>query len=331
MNQSSDKSCLVLGATGFIGGHIALAALEQGYRVRGLRRDPNATGHTGAAPIEWVDGNLEDYNSLARAMDAVEVVFHAAGYYPVHSQPSKVASQVAYATDQINRVIEAARHASVKRFIYTSSLTTIGNPPPGSKRLADETDFYQPGSVAKSAYYEAKSAMESIVLAASRSGLPAVVLNPTAVFGPGDIHLTMGRILLAVRKGAFIAWVPVTTNFIDVRDVAAGHLAAASQGIIGERYILGAYNMSLRTLIDLVAAKFKVHTPRFKITTQSIDRLVRLADLLHISTGNHLRAISLWQSFNTEKAEAQLGLTHRPFEQTIEDAIQWFRQNGFRV
>jgi len=325
------KSCLILGATGFIGGHIALTALEQGYRVRGLRRDPNSTGHIGHASIDWVDGDLQDYNSLARAMQGVEVVFHAAGFYPVHSKPDEVQAQVAFASDQIDRVIDAARQASVARLIYTSSLTTIGNPSPGTKRLADETDLYQPGSVGKSAYYEAKSAMESRVLAASQSGFPAVVLNPTAVFGPGDIHLTMGRLLLAARRGMFIAWVPATTNVIDVRDVAAGHLAAARRGMISERYILGAYNTSLRTLIDLITSQFRVHPPRFEVSLQTIDRLVRMADMFHISTGNHLRAISHWQSFNTEKAETQLGLTHRPFEQTIIDSFEWFRSHGMRV
>ena len=91
------KNCLVLGATGFIGGHIAKVTHEDGIATRGLRRSPNARGHLGETHIEWVEGNLEDSDSLLDAMKGMEVVFHAAGYYPSKGRPSQVASQVAYA------------------------------------------------------------------------------------------------------------------------------------------------------------------------------------------------------------------------------------------
>lgn len=330
MNKNS--TCLVLGATGFIGGHIALQAIHEGYRVRGLRRNPNSTGHLGNAPIEWFNGDLADISSMVTAMQEVDVVFHAAAYYPSHSIPKEVPAQVAFATTQIDHVIEAAQIAKVKRFVYTSSLTTIGHPPKGSKRLADETDFYIPGTIRKSAYYESKIAMESRVLEATRNGFPAVVVNPTAVFGPGDVHLTLGKILLAIKRGYVIAWIPVTTNVIDARDVATGHLTAAQKGIAGERYILGAFNMSVKTIIDIVATQYKVHPPRFGIPLKAIERFVSLVDLIpNLSTGNHMRAISHWQSFNTEKAEVELGLKPRPFINTISDAMNWFRENGIKV
>lgn len=332
MTKSSKKTCLVLGATGFIGGHIARRALAEGFEVRGLRRDPNSVGHLVDTTIDWHLGNLLDFNSLVEAMRGVDVVFHAAAFYPTRSNPGEVQAQVDFAKEQIERVVEAAKQTNVERFIYTSSLTTIGNLPPDSNRLADERDIYISGTLAKSAYYEAKITMESHLLAASRQGFPAVVLNPTAVFGPGDVHLTLGRILLAVKRGMVIAWVPVTTNVIDVRDVAAGHLAAVNKGKVGERYILGAYNMSVKTLIDLMATQFNVHPPRFQVSIRSIEKFVKFVDHFpRLSTGNHMRALPYWQSYNTEKAEKELGLTHRPFEKTLVDAITWFRQNGVKI
>jgi dihydroflavonol-4-reductase len=328
----NQPSCLVLGATGFIGGHIAKRALEQGYQVRGFRRDPGSRGHLGDAAIDWVYGDLADFDSLLNAMQAVDVVFHAAAFYPSRSKPGQVASQVAYAVDQIERVIKAAKKAEVKRFIYTSSLTTIGHPPKGSKRLADETDFYVPGTLAKSAYYESKIAMETYVLEAARDGFPAVVVNPTAVFGPGDVHLTLGKILIAIKRGYGIAWVPATTNVVDVRDVARGHLAAADKGRIGERYILGGFNTSIKTIIDIVASIFKVSRPRFLIPIKLIGVIVKIGDIFpFLSTGNHMRAIHLWQSFNTKKAEEELDMVHRPFEETVVDAMDWFVENGLYI
>jgi dihydroflavonol-4-reductase len=262
----------------------------------------------------------------------VDVVFHAAAFYPTRSKPDEVESQVAYAVDEIERVLLAARQANVGRFIYTSSLTTIGQPHNGKIRLADENDFYIPGTLKKSAYYESKIAIEARVLEAARAGFPAIVVNPTAVFGPGDVHLTLGKILLAIKRGYVIAWVPVTTNVIDVRDVASGHLAAAQKGHVGERYILGGYNMSVKTIIDTVSAQFNIKPPRFEISIRTIERLVNLVDHIpFLSTGNHMRAIPLWKGYNTEKARNELDLRPRPFEQTIADAIDWFRENGIKI
>jgi dihydroflavonol-4-reductase len=328
----SQPSCLVLGATGFIGGHIALLALKNGYRVRGFRRNPESTGHLGDSEIEWVDGDLSDHDSLLKAMQGMDVVFHAAAFYPTRSKAKEVENQVAYAVNEIEGVLEAAKTAQIKRFVYTSSLTTIGHPPKGMKRLANETDFYIPGTLAKSSYYEAKIAMETCVLDSASAGFPAVVVNPTAVFGPGDVHLTLGRILLAIKRGYVLAWVPATTNVVDVRDVAIGHLAAAEKGRIGERYILGGFNTSVKTIIDIVASIFKVSRPRFSISINTINRIVKIIDLFpFLSTGNHMRAIPLWQSLNTSKADNELGMLHRPFEETVVDAMNWFKENGRMV
>ena len=328
--KETQPSCLVLGATGFIGGHIAKRAIEEGYHVRGFRRDPESTGHLGNTSIEWYDGDLADFEALLKAMRGVDVVFHAAAFYPTRNRPAEVANLVAYAVDEMERVIKAAQMANVKRFIYTSSLTTIGQPPKGKRRLATETDFYIPGTIAKSAYYESKIAMENCVLEATRDGFPAIVVNPTAVFGPGDVHLTLGKILIAVKRGYVLAWVPATTNVVDVRDVAFGHLAAAKKGRIGERYILGGFNTSVKTIMDIVASLFKVSRPRFPISIKFIGLIVKIGDIFpFLSTGNHMRAIPLWQSLNTKKAEEELGMVHRPFEETVDDAMNWFEENGY--
>ncbi|MCJ7703667.1 MAG: NAD-dependent epimerase/dehydratase family protein [Anaerolineales bacterium] len=317
---------LVLGATGFIGGHIAQAAIAAGWEVSGLRRDSTRTGHLGGFPVRWVQGDLNDIASLQTAMERMDVVFHAAAFYPKTGNPHKVPEQIQTARSEIRNVIHAVQVAGVSRVIYTSSLTTIGHPCPHENRLADESDFYRPGTLAKSGYYEAKIAMEKLFLEACSGGLPGVILNPTAVFGPGD----MGSLLVAVSRGWMVAWLPGDINVVDVRDAAEAHIAAAQNGNIGERYIIGGHNYPVRDALSLVARVAGVRPPRFEIPRWFLRALTGLGDLipaLPLPT-NHLRAVHLWQGYNTQKAQGQFGLSPRPFEDTVCDSLAWFRQNG---
>lgn len=311
---------LVLGATGFIGGHIALAALRQGWEVRGLRRTPRSTGHVGEASLNWFPGDFNEPESLAPAFDGAEIVFHAAGYYPRSS--GKVGDQVAHSVRQTRTVIEACRRAGCRRLVYTSSLTTIGEPQPPGSRLADERDLYIPGSLARAAYYECKFAMESEVLRAAAS-LPVIVTNPTAVFGPGDRPGGLASILNAVARGWGLVWIQAQTNVVDVRDVAEAHVRAAVAGRPGERYILGGHNLTLRELLAHAARVANVRPPRLRLPLAWIDLAVWLGDLfppLDLA-GNHLRAVRHWQGYDCTKAARELGLRPRPLDETLRDTL----------
>lgn len=322
---------LVLGATGLIGGHIAKAALSSGWQVRGFRRNPQLTGNLGESPVEWVSGNLDDPASIEAAMEGIEIVFHAAAFAPQSHDPQDVPEQIRTAREQTRRVITAARHQAVKRLIFTSTLSTIGPVPPGEKRLADERDVYQPGTLPKNSYYECKIAMEEEILQAVENGLDAVILNPTAVFGPGDVHLSMGHVLLMVAKGQAIAWLPGSTNAIDVRDVALAHIAAAQKGRRGERYILGGHNLTIKEALTETARIADVKPPRFEIPLWLIQGYIKISDTLPFipSPSSHLRALPFWQGYNTQKAQDELGLSPRPFSETVKDALDWFKENEF--
>ena len=321
---------LILGATGFIGGHIARAAIEAGWDVSCLRRDERRSGHMGGLPVNWILGNLMDPDSLQSAMDGVEVVFHAAAFYPKDGNPRKVQEYVNYAQGEINQVLSALEGSRVRRLVYTSTLTTIGHPPDGDPRLANERDFYIPGTLPKSAYYESKLIMEKAVIEASSDKLETVVLNPTAVFGPGDIYLTMGKLLIAVANGYALAWLPGEINAVDVRDVAQAHLAAVDGGTTGERYIIGGHNFSIKQALTVAAQVAEVRPPRFEIPLWILDGMVALGDLFPFIPlpSNHLRAIRLWQGYNTDKAREELGFSPRGFDETVRDSLEWFRSKG---
>jgi dihydroflavonol-4-reductase len=319
---------LVLGATGFIGGHICLAALERGWQVRGLRRDPAATGMLGAAAVEWFTGSLEDAQSLAPALANVEVVFHAAAYYP--STGKDVARQVDAAVEQVRGVLRACREAGSPRLVFTSSLSTIGRPPVGADRPADERDVYRAGTLPRSAYYECKSAMEAEVLRAAAAGYPAVVVNPTVVFGPGDARPTTGALLLALARGAGLISLPGWLNVVDVRDVATAHLAAAEAGAVGERYILGGHNLRIAEFMRSVARAAGARTPWFELPRSVLRVLVRTGERLPgLSVlGNHLGAFESWQPLDSRKAVTHLGLHARPWSETLRDSLDWYRRHG---
>ena len=131
----------------------------------------------------------------------MDYVFHAAAFTPPDQNPKNVSIHIKNAENQIKGVIRAARKAKIKRLIYTSSLTTIGPPPPESNRLADERDFYLIGSLPENGYYECKAIMEKSILEAKSIGYDIVVLNPTLVLGPGDIHLSTGEIMVMIARG----------------------------------------------------------------------------------------------------------------------------------
>jgi len=324
----SDRQVLVLGASGFIGGQVARACLKRGWRVRALRRRPRTTGDLADAPIDWIDGDLADAQALGRALDGVELVFHAAGYYPQGG--GSVTDHVRRGLALTQAVLQTWRSAGAPRMVYTSSLSTIGWPPPGMARPADERDHYVAGALPRSAYYEVKVAMEQRVLEAASPQAPLVIVNPTAVFGPGDVHLTTARILVLAARGWARIAVPATLNAVDVRDVAEAHITAAEVGTVGERYILGGWNLSVREFLMRAAAIAGAPGPRWEIPVRWIDGatgiVARLPGLA--SAAGHLQAMRFWPAFDSTKARGALGLQARPLDDTLREAYAWLETRG---
>ena len=321
---------LILGATGFIGGQIARKAAAEGWSISGLRRRKDAVGSIQDLAMTWYNGDLSDQKSLEKALDGKEIVFHAAGFYPPDNDFKKTPHYLKQAENQINTILDAIHNTSINKLIYTSSLTTIGHPPAGESRLADERDRYQPGTLPDNAYYESKILMEDRVLQAAEEGLSAVVLNPTTVFGPGDVHLITGGILTLLAGGKVFAVPEGIVNIIDVRDVAQAHLSAAIQGKSGERYILGGKNYQIREAAEVVAQAAGVAPPKITIPDWMIKLYTYTADRTAVipPAPFHLKAFEHWQGYNTGKAERELNLYTRPLKTTIKDSLGWFEDQG---
>jgi dihydroflavonol-4-reductase len=317
---------LVLGATGFIGGHIARQALEAGWDVRGLRRTEKSVGTLADQSIEWRAGNLNDPSSLQAAMQGCEVVFHTAGFYPLADY--NVPRAVSQAETEMDAVLSAARSAGVTRVIYTSSLTTIGAPPDGSGRLADERDFYVSGTL-NNAYFEAKARMEKTALTASGDALEVVALIPTAVFGPGDIKPMTGVMLRDLARGRMPVGVAVETNFVDVRDTALCHIRAVERAKPGDRVIIGGHNMTVGAMLRMAAEASGVKPPPVNLTRRGAIRLVRLLSAFNAPMPALVRGLEQLQPINAEKGWKLFDFQPRPFTETARDAIDWFRDHGY--
>jgi dihydroflavonol-4-reductase len=324
---------LVLGATGFIGGQIARALVERGYTVRALRRPGSLTLAIDGLPIEFAIGDLRDRAALLAAMRGVDALIHAAGYYPRNSLAPRRAIRQAVAG--MRQVLECARTADIAKVVYTSSLSTIG-PPSAGRALADERDYYLPGSVADP-YFEAKWAMESELYRAAAAGQQVVALCPTVVFGPGDVKPTTGTLLLMLARGLLPAYVEGRTNVVDVRDVAQAHVAALERGRTGERYILGGHNTSIGATLILAARLVGAPPPRMRLPAALALLAGKLGEVaaLAIPRGPFLpfnetiEMIRHGRHYDCTKAQRELGLASRPIEETLRDALEWFREHGY--
>ena len=325
------RQALVLGSTGCIGNNVVRACLEAGWQVRAFHRPSSKTWMLDGLEVEHATGDLGDPASLVAAMVGCDVVFHAAAYYARHSLD--MAGSMRQAVTGMRHVLEAVGRAGVERLVYTSSLTALG--PPGEPgRLADESDFYLPGSTG-SAYFESKWVMEAEAWRAIAGGLPVVIVLPTAVFGPWDVKPATGEILLNVAQGRFPAWVDVDVNVIDARDVGRGQVLAAQRGRVGQRYILGGENVPLREALELTAREAGVRPPRWKASLGLVGALVKVGEalgrlpLVEPLPLEHFKTIGEWRALNVDKARRELGLETRPLAETVRDTLAWFREYGY--
>jgi dihydroflavonol-4-reductase len=252
---------LVTGAGGFVGSHVARALLARSNSVRALARPGSNLRATEGLDIERVSGDLRDPSSLRAALRGVSRVYHVAADYRLWSQnPKEIYENNVEGT---RNLLRAAAEAGVERFVYTSTVGTIVVPREGP--LPDETSQAQLSDMIGH-YKRSKFLAEQEALRASQEGLPAVIVNPTTPVGPGDWKPTpTGQMIVDFLKGKMPAYVDSGLNIVAVEDVAEGHLLAAERGRVGERYLLGGKNMTLKEVFTTLARLTGRPAPRWQI------------------------------------------------------------------
>ncbi len=322
---------LVTGATGFVGSHVVRKLLEAGHEVRVLRRKNSSTKMLEGLPVETAIGDVTDRESVFRAVGGCEAVFHVAGYVSFWGGHREI--QRCVNVDGTRNVVEACLEHKVRRLIHTSSIAAIGYAPEG--RLGDETLEYNwwPHRIN---YCDTKYLAEQEVTEGVKKGLDAVIVNPSVIFGPGDLNLNAGAMVFQIARGRLKFYFDGGCSVCDVDDVARGHLLAFEKGRTGERYILGGDNYSWKDLLTLIATVIEAPAPARKIPTWVLKTVARAADL-H-SWLNHkeppvtpesIRISAVPCYYTSKKAVAELGYRISPFRETIRKTYEWYRENGY--
>jgi len=320
---------LVTGATGFIGSHVTRLLLDRGDEVRATVRSDARAEQLHALGVKTIKADIRDRRAMRRAMRGVERVFHVAGTTNL-SLPRSEAFAINVEGTRI--VLEEALRADVRGVVYTSSVAAIGPAPRGLS--ADETNVWDAGRY-RIPYVDSKHEAEVIAIRLVARGLPAVIVNPAHVLGPGDAGRSSTVLVRRFLRRQIPAYVDGTINVVGVRDVAAAHLLADEQGTVGERYILGNRNFTFDRLFADLGRLSGVEPPALKLPlavalalAQAGQPIPRLA----LPSPTEVRAAALNWAFVNTKAKRELGWRTVPHEDALEETIAWYRhRDGERL
>src|SRR5271169_5780571 len=328
----------VTGATGFLGSHVARVLSEQGANLRLLVRPTSNLKNleglgSGTTKAETATGDLRDSASLEKAMAGCDTVFHVAADYRlwVRDPAEMYRSNV----EGTRAILEAARKNAVRCVVYTSSVATMGFT--GNGHPADEESPVVLADMIGH-YKRSKFMAEQVALEAGRGGMRVVTVNPTTPVGEQDVKPTpTGRIVVDFLKRKFPAYVDTGLNLVDVRECARGHVAALEKGRSGERYILGGENLTLKQILDKLAAITRLPSPRVRVpyvvalATGVVDEVVtgRILGREPRVTIDAVRMGRKKMFVSCAKAERELGWKTVPVDDALRRAAEWFQANGY--
>ncbi len=324
---------LVTGGTGFVGSAVVRRLLAAGETVRVLTRAASDMRNLEGLDVELASGDLGAPDTLARAVAGCQGLFHVAADYRYWvPRPTEI-----YATNVAGTrsLMRAAGEAGVARVVYTSSTATLGFAPAGGAAdeetpvvLADMIGHY------KRSKFQAEAEVSRM---AREEGLPAVIVNPSTPVGPRDIKPTpTGRIIIECARGRMPAYVETGLNVVHVDDVAEGHLLAYRCGRLGERYVLGGEDMSLREILGAVASAAGRAPPRVRLPHGVVLPLARISEAWARISGREpfatvdgVRLARKRMFFSSAKAHRELGYAARAAEDALREAVAWFAANGY--
>jgi dihydroflavonol-4-reductase len=328
---SGGQKILVTGAAGFLGSHLARQLVARGSEVRVLLRPSSSNRAIADLPLEYTTGDLRDTASLDRALAGVERVFHVAADYRLWSRRS----QDIYDSNVggTKNLLEAARRAGVRQFVYTSTVATIAVDRP--EHPNEFTDAKLEEMVGH--YKRSKWLAEKEVLAAAKHGFPAVVAMPTTPVGPWDWKPTpTGKIILDFLNGKMPGYVETGLNFVGVEECAAGHILVAEKGVAGERYLLGAENLTLKGVLEILAQITGLPAPSLKIphglalgvayAETAFSRLVGREPQIPVEGVKIARHVMF---VDCSRARRELGFAAGPVAAAFERAVRWYQANGY--
>jgi dihydroflavonol-4-reductase len=324
---------VITGCSGLLGANLAVALREAGHQVRATRRGRSRIAHLEHLDIEWVEASLEDGESLTRAFDGCDQVFHCAA--AVSILPRVTPALHDNNVDGTARVLAAVAQVGGPRLVHTSSTVAIGVSEDEAP-CNEDSPWNLPAHRLDDGYATTKHLAEILVLEAAAAGQDVVVVNPGYMFGPLDARPSSGRLLLDVVKGKIPGVTPGFNSFCDVQNVARAMITAAARGKPGRRYILAGHNLSYAEAFRRIAAVAGTSPPTRSVPAWLGLTLGALGDLQSRLTGREpfLNSTTIRWSFHpgfrmsSDRARNELDYNVGDFEAAVEAALLWFRANG---
>lgn len=321
----------VTGGTGFIGANLIHLLLQQGYRVRALVRPHSPLGHLRQLDVELIEGDLTD-PELWQHLQGCEFLFHVAAHYSLWQKDR----DLLYRSNVLGtrNILAAAKKAGIQRTVYTSSVAAIGT---GKLREVVDETHQSPVERLVGHYKQSKFWAEQEAVKAVQAGQDVVIVNPTSPIGPFDIKPTpTGDIVLRFLRREMPFYLDTGLNFVDVRDVAWGHLLALEKGKSGDRYILGNQNLTLKQLLDQLSQITGISAPTrtipawIPLTVAWIDEMVlsRFGKPPSVPLDG-VRMAKQTMYYCPTKAIQELGLPQTPLATALKDAVDWFASQRY--
>jgi dihydroflavonol-4-reductase len=327
------KPVLVTGATGFIGSAVVRALLKDGARVRAICEPGRSDDNLTALDVERVVCDIRDETAVERAATGVSTIFHLAAVYRFWAADPAVFYDVNIGGTK--NVMRAAARSGCDRFVYTSTVGTVGVAEPGQLASEDSLVHFEH---LFGHYKRSKYLAEHEVLRAGATGLPVVLVHPTFPVGERDTAPTpTGRTIVEFLNGRIPAYVDTALNVVHVDDVARGHLLAARRGLLGRSYILGGENMSLRDMLATLADLCGLPAPRVRVSPRVVLPIVRTSEWVQSSVMHReptlpsepVRMATTRMEYDTSRARTELGYTSMPARAALDRAARWFLENGY--
>jgi dihydroflavonol-4-reductase len=322
---------LVTGGSGFIGSAVVMELLRRGQPMRALVRSKEQPGNLAGLNVELAEGDLLDQDSLHRALEGCDRVYHLAAVYAnwLPDRSVIIRSNV----EGTRNLLQACLDRKIERVVYTSSVAALGA---HGQTPADESAQFNLADTGD-VYHLSKYQAEQMALEFAGKGLPVVILNPSNPIGPRDLKPTpTGALILSVLKGKLPGYVDGGINVVDVEDVAVAHVMAMEKGRPGEKYVLGNANLSIRDYFQLIAEIGGGKAPTMRIplpfaiaTAYLYEAVAAVTQKPPLTTPGWVKVGSHYSFWNSSKAVRELGLPQTPVRESLKKAIAWFREKGY--
>jgi dihydroflavonol-4-reductase len=316
------------GASGHIGANLCRKLLDDNHDLSVLTNQ--FTASLEGLDLEVVKGDIFNMTSLKNLADGAEVLIHLAASISINGDQHVLDTNVV----GTRNVLDAVRSSKVKRLLHFSSIHALVHQP-----LDQPLDEERPLAVSDQIIYnQSKALAEQLVLHAVESGMDAVIINPTSVMGPNDFKPSLiGQAIIQLYKGKILALIPGGYDWVDVRDVVAGTISALENGRTGQSYLLSGHFKTLpelyKQIIMIQGKEKRLPVIPFWLAEVGIPFLKAWARVSGNKPLYTKESVEILKTAHTNiscrKARNELGYKSRPFEDTLRDTINWFKENNY--